>query len=394
MKAIRKVLAAIRRADKQFNLIEPGDKILIGLSGGKDSLLLTYALTIYAKFARTDFTIQPVMLDLGFPGFNADKMREYLRTIGLELRVENCQDVYQILKIQQKNSPHIPCSICSRMKKAAMNKVANELGFNKVAFAHHADDAIETLFMNEVFGGRIATFEPKMALERAGIVFIRPLILLHESDIITAVKELALPVMGSGCPANQHTMREETKQALLAIYAKHPYAKENFLTMLTNYQHQGTWFSSLSYQVEGTPLTVSPVLDKRQALLMTDIRYRVFILEQHVPYEEEMDGSDASASNFLLFEKNKAIGTIRFIQEENNFRIGRFCILKEYRGKGYGKVFFQWLEKYISDSNTPCLIYFHAMQYLQGFYEKIGYIAEGPIFEEAGIKHILMKKSV
>jgi len=394
MKSIRTVLAAIRRADQQFNLIQPGDKIIIGVSGGKDSLLLTYALSLYSKFSHTDFTLQPVILDLGFLGFDPEPLKAYIKSLGLELRVENCQDVYKILKIQQKDADHLPCSICSRMKKAAINKTANELGFNKVAFAHHADDAIETLFMNEVFGGRIATFSPKMTLDRANIVFIRPFILLHETEISAAVKELKIPVQPSACPADKHTIREETKKLLHEVYLRHPYAKANFLSMLTNYDHAGTWFGEFSYQVAGTALTVSPVLTKNDALAMFDIRHRVFIDEQKVPFDIEMDGSDVDAKNFLLYEKGKPIGTIRYIEHEKDFHIGRFCILKEYRGKGYGKSFISWVEDQIKEKNTPCVISLHAQQHAQEFYEKLGYIPEGEIFYEAGIPHIAMKKNV
>ena len=213
MKSIRTVLACIRKADNTYNLIEHGDKIVIGLSGGKDSVVLTYCLNLYKKFSHTDFIIQPVTLDLGFPGFNPKPLEEFCESIGLTLKVVNAQEVYRILKIQQEKQglKHLPCSICSRMKKAAINKVANELGFNKVAFAHHFDDAIETLLMNEIHGSRIATFSPKMHLENADIIFIRPLILAHEEEIRKLIKEENLPVLDSKCPADKHTTREDIK---------------------------------------------------------------------------------------------------------------------------------------------------------------------------------------
>ena len=220
MKAIRTVLACIRKADQMYNLINHGDKILIGLSGGKDSVALTYALSLYQKFSHTDFVIQPVILDLGFPNFDPTPMRDFCNSLGLKLMVVDNTEVYKILQIQQKDKEHLPCSICSRMKKAAINKVANELGFNKVAFAHHADDAIETLIMNAIYGSRIATFSPKMHLERANITFIRPLINVRENDIIKLVKEENLPVLASGCPANMHTRREDMKNLFADSFAQ------------------------------------------------------------------------------------------------------------------------------------------------------------------------------
>lgn len=150
MKAIRTVLACIRKADNKYNLINHGDRIVVGLSGGKDSVALLYTLHLYQKFSHTDFVVQPVTLDLGFDGFDASKMQEFCQSLGYNLIVSDSREVYPILKAHQGDEKHLPCSICSRMKKAAINKVANDLGFNKVAFAHHADDAIETLFMNEI----------------------------------------------------------------------------------------------------------------------------------------------------------------------------------------------------------------------------------------------------
>ena len=181
MKAIRTVLACIRKADQMYNLINHGDKILIGLSGGKDSVALTYALSLYQKFSHTDFVIQPVILDLGFPGFDPTPMRDFCESLGLKLMVVDNTEVYKILTIQQKDHEHLPCSICSRMKKASMNKIANEIGFNKVSFAHHADDAIETYMMNTLFGGRvirdgIVVYEGKLAS------------LQREKDLVKEVK--------------------------------------------------------------------------------------------------------------------------------------------------------------------------------------------------------------
>ena len=131
MKAIRTVLACIRKADNTYNLINHGDKIIIGLSGGKDSVSLLYCLSLYQKFSHTDFLIQPVMLDLGFDNFNPSSMVDFCASLGYKLIVHDSREVYKILKIKQ-DGPHLPCSICSRMKKAAINKVAKELGYNKM----------------------------------------------------------------------------------------------------------------------------------------------------------------------------------------------------------------------------------------------------------------------
>jgi len=253
MKYIRHVLAALRRADHDFSLIDEGDRILIGLSGGKDSLCLLRALSVYGRFAGKHFEIKPVFLDLGFSTPDLSKLQDYCRSLSLELYVSDSRFVYDILKAHTKPGHHIPCSICSRMKKAAMNNIAKELGFNKVAFAHHHDDATETLFMNMIHGGRVATFEPKMRLERAKITFIRPLIYCYEKDLSLLAEEESLPVLQSACPANGFTDRQATKDLLHGIYKEWPEAKENFRSMLTNYEPFKLYFDALELENKAAP---------------------------------------------------------------------------------------------------------------------------------------------
>ena len=396
MKEIRKILASIKRADETFNLINPGDKIVIGVSGGKDSLVLTYALSLYQKFAQKDFTIQPVILDLGFPGFDALKLQTWVTSIGLTLVVEPAKDVYPILQIQQEKSGmnHLPCSICSRMKKAAINKAAQHLGFNKVAFAHHADDAIETLFLNEIYGGRMATFAPKMHLERADITFIRPLILAEEASIIRCAKELELPVLPSPCPADKHTTREDIKDLLKQVYTTYPEAKPNFLGMLTNYEKADLWFDEISYPIEGTDLYVKPAVSAEDKTMVMYIRMKVFVEEQQIAIDDEIEKDEFSGHYFLLKQGNDIIGTIRYTGKGHHFHIGRFAILKPYRNLGYGKKLFRFLETYLQARHRPITIELHAQAYLKDYYASLGYTVVSDIFYEAGIPHYHMKKEL
>jgi len=394
MKAIRTVLACIRKADQMYNLINHGDKILIGLSGGKDSVALTYALSLYQKFSHTDFIIQPVMLDLGFPGFNPYEMNKFCESLGLKLMVVDNTEVYRILQIQQKDKEHLPCSICSRMKKASMNKIANELGFNKVSFAHHADDAIETYMMNSLFGGRVASFAPKMHLERADITFIRPLIHVRESDIIKLVKEENLPVMSSGCPANMHTRREDMKNLLKDIYKKWPIAKDNLLTMLSNYEKEDIWGKEIYHQIDQDGLTLKPVTTPMDMMHVLDIRSKVFIYEQNCPYDiEVVEEEEKESHHYLIYNKDIVVGTIRYRQTgDREFKIERFAILKEHRGHEYGKKAFNYLVNKLIEDNNPCTIYFNAQYQLLDYYRNLGFVEEGDTFIEANIKHIKMVK--
>lgn len=261
MNYIRTVLSALRKADNDFSLIEEGDRIALGLSGGKDSLALLRALSVYGHFAKKHFEVFPIYLDLGFKDGDYSEMQKYVESLGYSLYVSDSRFVYEILKAHQKPGKNLPCSICSRMKKAAINSMAKKLKCNKVAFAHHADDAIETLFMNMLHGGRIATFEPKMKLEKAGVTFIRPLYYCYEKDLTALVKEENLPVYDQGCPANKHTEREYAKNLVKDLASHDQSIKENLRTMLTNYERLCLPYERLEIENDEDPsYALRPVL--------------------------------------------------------------------------------------------------------------------------------------
>ncbi|MDD4303450.1 MAG: GNAT family N-acetyltransferase [Bacilli bacterium] len=391
MRAIRKVLASIRNADLRFSLINQGDKIVVGVSGGKDSLVLLYALNLYRKFAQCDFEIIPVMLDLGFASFNPSAIQEYVKTLGMELVVADARTVYPILLKHTKEGGHLPCSICSRMKKAAINKVAKGLGAKKVAFAHHAEDAIETLFMNELYGGRIATFVPKMHLQKADIDFIRPLILCRESEIEKTAREEKFPVMKSPCPSDGFTTREDVKNLLAGIYKKYPDAKENFLTMLYNYEQEDLWGKEIFYKIEGSDLSLKPVLSKEDALIMAKIRTDVFLIEQSVPPQDEFDGSDEGQEHLLIYKDQTPIGAIRYtFDEERLVHLSRICTLKQYRGFGYTKKALSFLIEMLLAKTNPLIFTLGAQVQALGFYEKLGFKKVGDVYLDANIPHFKM----
>ena len=397
MKAIRRILASLRKADTMFNLIQDGDTIVVGVSGGKDSLLLVYALNLYTKFSQMNFKIVPVMLDLGFPNSDFTNIQKWFKDNGMELVIEPCQDVYSILKTYQDNhyEPKLPCSICSRMKKAAINKYCNEHGYNKAAFGHHADDAIETLLMNQIHGGRIATFAPKMVLERAQITFIRPLIFARETDIIQACKELNISPMKSPCPNDKITERETTKEMLIDIYKNHKESKDNYKYMLINGDQLDLWYDKIEYKLNNSNIYVKVVRTKKETLEMISIRYKTFTQQMNIQFDDEFDGSDNNAVNFLIYQDKTAVGTIRYVQEDKNvFRLGRFAVLPEYRKHGLGTQLFKFVENYIKLKVNPCTIYFHGMAYLKDYYIALGYECNGDIFLEQDIEHLEFRKFI
>ena len=393
MKAIRTILACLRKADATYNLMQHKDKIVVGLSGGKDSVALLYALSLYQKFSHTNYIIQPVILDLGFEGFNPSIMIDFCKSLDLNLIVYDARDVYKILLANKEDDKHLPCSICSKMKKAAINKVANELGFNKVAFAHHADDAIETLFMNEIYGGRVATFAPKMHLERANITFIRPFSLVREKDIVSLIKEENLPVLTSACPSDKFTTREDIKNVINNIYKQFKESKNNFLTMLSNYEKYSLWDDDITYQLNAEGLTLKPVIRKEDQINVNNIRYQVFVKDMGIDYSLEFEyEKEITSTSFLILLENKPIGTIRYRKTELGYKIERFAILKEYQKKGYGRLAITFLKDLLISKFNPCTIYIHGMSHLKDFYLSLGFNIEGEPFYEADIEHFLFKK--
>ena len=263
MEAIRIVLASMKKADLEYNLISDNDRIALGVSGGKDSMALLFSLALYKRFSKINFEIIPINIDLGFPNYDSKPIEEYCSSLGLKLIIADGKSVYPILKEQQKlqNKKLLPCSICSRMKKAIINKEAEKLNCNKVSFAHHKTDAIETLFLNEIYGGRIATFEPKMLLENENIVFIRPFIYVDEKTIIRLVKEKNIPIFPSNCPNDKKTKREDIKNLISTINKDYPSSFDNFLTMLTNEEKFNIFFLHKENKVNNKGLFYKKITD-------------------------------------------------------------------------------------------------------------------------------------
>ena len=234
--SVRKILAQIRKADSLYNLIEDKDKIGVGLSGGKDSSLLLYLLYLYKFLYKNtynkSFEIVGIHMNLNFGEDDMTPLLDWFSKYDINIESQDSQ-IKDILELNLHNGK-IDCSLCSTLKKGAVIKKAKELGCNKVAFAHHADDAIETLFMNMIYGGRIATFDPKMFLDNSSVTFIRPFCMSFESDIRKACKQLEIPIIKSGCPNDGFTKRQEIKDLLHSLYHKYPQAKENFLLSLYN----------------------------------------------------------------------------------------------------------------------------------------------------------------
>ncbi len=359
MNSLRGILGLIRKADQKFDLFHEKDRVMIGVSGGKDSMVLALALSQYKQFKCANFEIVPAILDLGFPGFDAKPIKKYFTSIGLDLKVVDSKEVYKILKLQQKEAKNLPCSICSRMKKAAINKAAKELGCNKVAFAHHGDDAIETLFMNEIFGGRVATFQPKMYLERSNIEFVRPLILVHESEIVRCAKEENVPVFPSHCPNDGQTMRKEMKDLLAEIYKKYPSAKKNFFLMLENYEKEQLYYSDFYEKIERKDLSLKPVILEKDARREHEIRHKL-----------GCENFDDEYKRYLIYKKDKIVGVLSIKVSKDELFINDLELIRE--NKAIRKDVMMHLKRYYEHLINPLTIYIKKSKY-KDFHKSLGF---------------------
>ncbi len=237
---LKKILRVIRRADRDYQMIQDGDVIAVGVSGGKDSMVLLTALAMYSRFKGKNFTVKGVHVSLGFPDMDFHEVISFCDAHNIEFHIFPSQ-VYEILKRNTDKNGRLKCSLCSKFKKATVIEAAKSLGCNKVAFGHHSDDAVETLLMNMIHGGKIATFRPKMFLTNTQMMFIRPLIYAYEHDILNAQLLNDIPYVKSTCPNDGYTERQEMKELLKRLYDRYPMAKHNFLYMLSNEKQIDLW---------------------------------------------------------------------------------------------------------------------------------------------------------
>ncbi len=233
---LQRVMSLVRQAIDDYQMIEYGDKIAVGISGGKDSLTLLYALHGLQRFYPISFTLCAVTVDLGFENLKLDKIKELCGSLQIPYYVINT-DIGKIIFEERREKN--PCSLCAKMRKGALNDVIRELGCNKVAYAHHKDDVVDTLMMSLIYEGRLHTFQPVTHLDKTEITVIRPLIYMNEADIIGFVHKYDVPVVKSPCPADRHTKREYIKELLQGINQETPGVKERMFTAVQNGKLEG-----------------------------------------------------------------------------------------------------------------------------------------------------------
>lgn len=233
---LQQVLSIVRKAVDDYHMIEEGDRIAVGISGGKDSLTLLYALNGLKRFYPKHFSIVAITVDLGFENLNLGKIQALCNELEIEYIIKKTE-IGKIVFEDRKESN--PCSLCAKMRKGALNDAILEAGCNKVAYAHHKDDVVETMMMSLIFEGRFHTFCPVTYLDRTQITVIRPLMYMNESDVIGFVHKYELPVVKSPCPADGHTKREYVKQLVRQINLETPGVKERMFTAIKTGELKG-----------------------------------------------------------------------------------------------------------------------------------------------------------
>ena len=214
MNEMKRLLSFVRRAVDDYNMIEDGDRIAVGVSGGKDSLCLLETLAALRIFYPKKFEIFAVTVDMGFPESDFSPIEEFTKKIGVEYKIVKTEIAKIIFDVRKEPNP---CSLCAKMRRGSLHAAAQELGCNKVALGHHYDDAVETFMMNLFFEGRLGCFSPVSYLSNRKITLIRPLLYAQEKDVSYFARRRELPVITSPCPEDHATERENMKKLLLNL---------------------------------------------------------------------------------------------------------------------------------------------------------------------------------
>lgn len=216
---IQKLMSITRKGIDDFAMIEAGDSVAVGVSGGKDSLALVTALAHLSKFHPTGFRVKAITVDLGFEGASYSPIADYLANLGVEYRVVKTEIGKIVFDVRKENNP---CSLCAKMKRGVLCDTAREMGCGLLALAHHRDDLIDTFLLNLFYAGRMDTFLPVTQMNKSGITVIRPFLYAEEKDLVYFANKNPMPVCPSGCPADKNTAREDVKGLIRTLARENP----------------------------------------------------------------------------------------------------------------------------------------------------------------------------
>ena len=236
---MKSLLGNLRRTIQENNLIQNGDRVAVGLSGGKDSMVLLYALKKFQKFSPIKYDLAAATIDLGFNNFDLSKTRAFCEDLGVPLLIEETNIAKIVFEAREEKNP---CALCANMRRGALMTLLNREGYNVLALGHHSDDAVETLFMNMFYTGKLSTLDYKSYLSRSQVYVVRPFLNVKEADIIGAVNKENIPVTKSPCPMDKNTTREKVKNLLKGIYSDIPNSRQSILKAMKNQDQFKLWF--------------------------------------------------------------------------------------------------------------------------------------------------------
>lgn len=244
---LKTLMSLVRKAVDDYNMIEAGDKIAVGLSGGKDSVILLIALNTLKKFYPKHFEIEAITISLGFENMNFDSMSNLCKSLNINYTVENT-NIGKIIFDERKEKN--PCSLCSKLRKGALNNVAKNLGCNRVALGHNKNDIVETFFLSLFYESQIYTFSPVTFLDRKQLYSIRPLMYVNESDIKSFVKANGIEIVHNQCPANGNTKRADIKQFISQNQKMYENLSEKVFGAIKRSNIDGWKLDSNSHKIE------------------------------------------------------------------------------------------------------------------------------------------------
>lgn len=216
---MQRMMGLMRRCIDDYRMIEPNDKIAVGVSGGKDSLTLLALLAALREYYPQPYDLTAITIDMGLPGMDFAPVEDFCARLGIPYRRVSTQIGPIIFEYRKEKNP---CSMCAKMRRGALNQALLEQGFHKVALGHHNDDAVETFLMSLLFEGRLSCFQPVTYLDRSGVTQIRPMLYLTESMMRNFAAEQQLPVVHNVCPSDKHTKRQEIKNLIVTLSATYP----------------------------------------------------------------------------------------------------------------------------------------------------------------------------
>jgi len=227
---LQRLLSLTRQAVDTYHLIEDGDRIAVGISGGKDSLTLLYALHGLRRFYPKKFELCAITVDLGFGPMDLSPIKSLCEELSVPYTIIPTEIGKILFEVREESNP---CALCAKMRKGALNKAALELGCNKIAYAHHKDDVVETMMLSLIYEGRFYSFSPITYLDRTELTVIRPMIYVNEAEVIGFKNKYNLPVCKNPCPVDGHTKREYVKLLTKRIEKENPGSKERFFHAIT-----------------------------------------------------------------------------------------------------------------------------------------------------------------